>query len=244
MKARFTDATVWRYVITGISKVIKEGVFRAEEDALKLRAIDPSHVIMVDLNFPSSAFSEYEASGERIPVNLEELAKVLRRARSNDVLELRLEGSLLNVWLLRGMKRRFGIPLIELEEEELGEPRLELKASAKMAADHFREALRDVEMMGDNLILYTDGMRLVIANESEMGRAEVELTREAGLLMSLESEGEQTSTYSLEYMESILPAAQKADFVTIQFANDMPCKITFELPQGGWLSAYVAPRSI
>lgn len=244
MKARFSDATVWRYVITGISKVIKEGVFKADEDGLKLRAIDPSHVIMIDLNFPSSAFTEYEASGEKIPINLEELGKVLRRARSNDILYLQLEDNMLHVVFERGMVRRFGLPLIELEEEELGEPRLDLKASAKMVADHFREAIRDIEMLGDNLTFYTDGIRLVISNESEMGKAEIEMTREAGLLLSLESEGEQRSSYSLDYISGILPAAQKADFVTIQFAKDIPCKITFELPQGGWLSAYVAPRTL
>jgi len=244
LRARFADATVWRYVITGISKVIKEGVFKADEDGLRLRAMDPSHVIMVDLNFPSSSFSEYEASGERIPLNLEELGKVLRRARSNDVLELYLEEDLLNIVFERGLVRRFGLPLIELEEGELGEPRVEFKAMAKMGAGHFREAIRDIEMVGDNLTMSTDGMALTLSNESDTGRAEVVLTRESGLLLSLESEGEQTSNYSLDYIAEILPAAQKADFVTIQFSTDMPCKITFELPQGGWLSAYVAPRTL
>ncbi|MDQ7081635.1 MAG: hypothetical protein Q9N34_00500 [Aquificota bacterium] len=45
-------------------KIIERGVFIADEEGLRLRAMDTSHVVMVDLFYPSSAFVEYNVSGE------------------------------------------------------------------------------------------------------------------------------------------------------------------------------------
>ncbi len=244
MKAVFFDATVWRYVITGVSKVIKEGVFKATDEGLRLKAMDPSHVIMIDLLFPPESFEEYEAEGESLGVNLEELGKILRRARSEDRLELRsVEGALEIVFSGR-FPRKFREPLLQIEEEELGEPKIPFKADARMVADQFREAIKDIEPLGDTVTFQSMEGKLLIMNESELGQAVVELDVESGSLISIETEGEQKSSYGLDYIENLLPATQKAEITRIQFSSEMPCKITFELPQGARLVAYVAPRTV
>lgn len=244
MKAVFFDATVWRYVITGVSKVIKEGVFKATDEGLRLKAMDPSHVIMIDLLFPPESFEEYEAEGESLGVNLEELGKILRRARSEDRLELRSMEGALEIVLSGRFPRKFREPLLQIEEEELGEPKIPFKADARMVADQFREAIKDIEPLGDTVTFQAMEGKLLIMNESELGQAVVELDVESGSLISIETEGEQKSSYGLDYIENLLPATQKAEMTRIQFSSEMPCKITFELPQGARLVAYIAPRTV
>ncbi len=244
MKAIFFDATVWRYVITGISKVIKEGVFKATDEGLRLKAMDPSHVIMIDLLFPPESFEEYEASGESLGVNLEELGKILRRARSEDKLELYSKDGSLEIVFSGRFKRLFREPLLQIEEEELGEPKIPFKADARMIADQFREAIKDIEPMGDTVTFHAVEGKLYIINESELGRAVVELDVESNTLISLELEEEQKSSYGIDYISNLLPVTQKAEVTRVQFSSEMPCKITFELPQGASLAAYIAPRTV
>uniref|UniRef100_A0A7J3ZK86 DNA polymerase sliding clamp n=1 Tax=Fervidicoccus fontis TaxID=683846 RepID=A0A7J3ZK86_9CREN len=245
MRAVFSDASIWGYVFTGIAKVIKEGVLRAEVEGLRLKAMDPGHVIMIDLMFPADSFTEYTTEGERLGVNLAEFSKILRRAKSGDRLELATEeGNALEIVLHGRFLRKFREPLLDVEAEEIGEPKIPFKVDARMVADQLREAIRDIEPLGDILGMYATSSKLVFFNESELGRAAVEFSVEEGSLLSLEvEEEEQKAFYSLDYIASILPVAQKAEVVRVQFASEMPCKMTFELPQGAWLALYVAPRT-
>ncbi len=245
MKAVFFDATVWRYTITGISKIIKEGVFRASSDGLRLKAMDPSHVIMIDLYFPAESFEEYESQEEEhLGVNLEEFSKILRRAGSEDKLELSSRKDKMEIIFKGRFKRKFIEPLLELEYQDLPDPKIDFKADARMIADQLREAIRDIELMGDSVSFETRDNKLIIYNESEIGKAVVEMDVESGSLLSLENDGEQKATYGLDYINNLLPAVQKAEIARIQFSTDMPCKITFELPQGARLVAYIAPRTV
>ncbi len=245
MRAVFFDATVWRYTILGVSKVIREGVFKATEDGLRLRAMDPSHVIMVDLHFPADSFEEYELEGEeRLGVNLEELGKILRRARKDDKLELKSEKNRIDIVFSGKLRRVFTDPLIDLEYQELPEPKIQFKADARMIADQLREAVRDVEIMGDSIYFETNGDdKLMVYTQGELGKAMVELDVESGALLSLESDGPQKAGYGLDYIENLLPAVQKAEIIRLEYSTDMPCKLTFELPQGARLVAYIAPRT-
>jgi proliferating cell nuclear antigen len=59
---KFSNAGIWRYIVASISKIIEEGVFKADSTGLKLRALDSTNTALVDLFIPKEAFLEYEAS--------------------------------------------------------------------------------------------------------------------------------------------------------------------------------------
>lgn len=239
----FPAAHVWRYVVGGLKGMIKEGVFVFADDGIRLKALDPSHVVMVDVFFPRGSAMEFDVEGEvRIPLNMEELARVLRRAGKKDYLKLEKEGDRLKVTLEGRFSRSFHEPVISLEYSEIGEIKVPFKVDVRLASRVFEEAVSDLEPVGDIIGFEADGERLVIFNESETVKAYIELTPEFGVLSSVVEEP-QRAVYSYEYVSSFIPVAKVADVVRVQFSNDMPLKLTFELPQGAWLALYVAPRA-
>jgi proliferating cell nuclear antigen len=239
----FMDARVWRYVVTAVSKTISEAVFKASEEGFSLRAMDPSRITMVDLFFPSTAFDEYSVEGvEELGVNMEDLARILRRAGKEDQLELESAGDRLAIVFRGKSTRKFVIPLLSLEAEELPEPRIELKAKARMLSTIFREIIKDLEPIGDMVTFELGPEKLVARSVSDLGEAEVELTLESGNLIEAEAEGVERASYSLDYFSDIVTAAQAADLVTLHLGTDMPCRIEYSLPQGARLDFYVAPR--
>ncbi len=112
MKITFFDARVWRYLISAISKVIEEGVFIVvPENGFRFRAMDPSHVILLDMNFPRESFEEFDVDKEyQLGVNLEDLAKVLRRARKEDKLEIRADENTISISFIGKGYREFTSP--------------------------------------------------------------------------------------------------------------------------------------
>jgi len=119
---RFSDARTWRYMMASIEKILDDGVFVANEEGLMLRALDPSRVVMVDLFYPSDSFSIYEVEGDEFSfgVSFNVFSRVLRRAKKDDQLELRVDESFIDVKFVGRGSRRFRIPQISLSYERPG----------------------------------------------------------------------------------------------------------------------------
>ena len=249
LELRFRDARVWRYAISSIEKIIDEGVFIATQDGLQLRALDTSHVAMVDFNFPREAFDTYEIDSDEVAfgVSFKEFLRVLRRALKDDELILRVEGNFIMVSfesLQRG-RRNFKFPQIQLTMERLGEPKIEFTVRAKMLGTTFRDAIKDLEVVGETLKIQASESeeKLLLTSMGDVESAEVELSLENQSLLSLEVlEPEVATSYSLEYFSEMLSAAQVADSVTVQYANYAPARVDIDYGAGGRLTFYVSPR--
>ncbi|HIQ23900.1 MAG TPA: proliferating cell nuclear antigen (pcna) [Pyrodictium delaneyi] len=244
MKMVFFDARVWRYLISAISKVIEEGVFIVDPDeGLTFRAMDPSHVIMLDMKFPRDSFEEFDVEQRvELGVNLEDVAKVLRRAGKEDRLEISADENSISFTFIGKGYRRFTLPLLDITTEQLPEPQLEFKARVKVMSDVYRDTIKDVELIGDVIRFVAGSEEFKVLSTSELGEAEIIYTRESGSLIELEVEDTQQASYTLEYFSDLSGASRVADMITIQFSTDMPALVEHELPQGARFSFLIAPR--
>jgi len=244
VKLVFFDARVWRYLVSAISKIVDEGVFIVSpEEGLRFRAMDPSHVILLDMRFLPDSFETFEVDGERsIGVNFEDLAKVLRRARKEDRLELEADETSFTIALVGRGVRRFTLPVLDIAAEDIPEPQLEYKAHVKVMSDIYRDTIKDVELVGDVIRFYASSDEFRVTSSSEFGEAEIIYTRESGSLLELEAEDTQQASYTLEYFSDLSGASRVADTVTIKFSTDMPVQVDHELPQGAYFGFLVAPR--
>ncbi|RUM47707.1 MAG: DNA polymerase sliding clamp, partial [Hyperthermus sp.] len=48
--------------------------------------------------------------------------------------------------------------------------------------------------------------------------------------------------YSIEYLKHILSLTKVADTITIEYSNDMPLRLRFQLPAGGTIEYLLAPK--
>jgi len=243
-RAVFPDAREWRYIIESLATIIDEASFVGGEDGLRLRALDPGRIAMVELNLPASVFEEYEAEGEvRIGVNFDDLNKVIKRARAGDRLELRVEGQRLVVVLLGRVERRFALPLLDIAGQELPEPRLSLTASAQMLSDTFRDALKDAALFSESVRLKAEEDKLVMQARSDKGEWEAIFTRENGSLIDISIEEPAEASYGLDFLDKIVSKAYRiSEIITLRFATNMPLHLRFDIAGGGTLSYLLAPR--
>ena len=245
LRVDFEDARVWRYMVASIEKVIDEAVFLFTEEGLRLRALDTSHVVMVDLYYPSSSFSLYEVQGEvALGVSFDVLSKILKRATKRDALSIRFDGSMVEVAFTGRGERKFRFPQIELTLEKLPEPKIEFTVKFKMLSNIFREAIKDLGTIGESLTVraFEGEDRVIMSGKGDIGEAEVDLSLESQSLLDIDIESPDSSSYSLEYFDMMLQAAQAADVVGFSYSADAPARVDLEYQAGGRLTFYVSPR--
>ncbi len=247
MRLVFADARAWRYAINAISKIIEEAAFTINEKGLFLKAIDASRVVLVDYNIPSTSFDEFSVEKEEVVgVNLEDLAKILRRATKDDQLELEtLEGGRLAIGFIGKWSRKFIIPSIETMAEQLPELKIPFTARVRMLSTVLRDLVKDLEPIGDSIefTVKPDTKTFIARSSGDLAEAEIELSEETGALIEFSAGEEAKAIYSTDYLSDIVGAAQAANEVIFEFGNAIPCKIEFILPQEGRLVFYVAPRT-
>lgn len=245
-KVKLTDARLWRNLMTAISTLIDEATFSANADGIALRAMDPSHVAMVDFAWSKVAFEEYVCDQPmKICVNVSEMLKLLRGAGSDEVLELLLDEQTgrLNLRLQGKYVRTFSMATLEATGEEAPTPKISFNAKARITTDCLKQAMDDAATVGDHVRLEASPEKFVLRATGDLGSATIELEKDSEALLSLEVKEESKATFSLNYLAEIIKAASIAsDVATVEFSSNMPIKIDFELTQQGKLSYFLAPR--
>ncbi len=233
-------------MIASIEKILDESVFLATQEGLSLRALDTSHVVMVDLFYPVDAFSEYEVEGDEalFGVSFGMLSKVLRRARKDDALELKVDESSIEVSLIGRGIRRFRIPQISLTVERLPEPKISYTVEARLMSTTFREAVKDLEPIADTVTLQAmdDGDTFIMRGQGDIASGEAEFSLSRGSLLDYRVESPDKASYTLEYFTYMNQAAQAAEIVAVRYSADAPVRIDVEYQDGGRLTFYVSPR--
>lgn len=247
MRMKFSNAGIWRYIVASISKIIEEGVFKADSTGLKLRALDSTNTALVDLFIPKEAFLEYEVGAEeRFGVNFEDFAKIMRLASKGDELLLEtLEGGRLGVSFHGHGNRTFILPNIEVSGvEEASEISLEFPVVARIQPAIFEDVLEELEVVGD-VVSFESGAgssKLVLSSASDIAEARVELSLEDGSLLEYTVNSDSKASYSIEYLAEIARVSPVAEGLTLSYGSNIPLKLVFDISQGGRLTFYVSPR--
>lgn len=122
MKARMKHASIWKTCVGAISGMIDEAAFKVSPEGMKMRAMDPSHICLVDFELRKEAFNEFLVNEPvTLGINLLGMDKILSRARTDDefVLELDAEKNRLVLTFKSASTRSFSMPLIDVGESEL-----------------------------------------------------------------------------------------------------------------------------
>ena len=245
-KVKMADAKFIKDVITAISTLIDEATFDITPDAIKLRAMDPSRVAMVDFELPKTVFDEYTASETmKLCINISGLLKLLKRAGKDESVELSLDektGRLQTI--IRGKyTRTFSMPTLEAVEEEVPTPKVAFAIKAKTTTEGLREAIEDAVLVSDHVRIEADNEKLVMNATGDLMGATIEMKKGSDALLDLEAKENSKATFSLSYLSEIVKAAMAtSDIVTLEFSSDMPIKLDFKQRREGKLSFFLAPR--
>jgi len=245
LQAVSQSAEEWKSVSQAISTLIEEASFEATPEGLNLRAMDPSHIALVDLKWPAASFEKFACDqNHTLTVRVEDLLKVMRRADGKDKVELRLgEENMLDFRLFDGYEREFQVHLVETTYSQTPLPKVNFNVQCKLTTRILRKVLSDIQTISDHITLKAEEGKLVFLGKSEVGKASVTLKKDNPDILQLDVKEGGESTYSIEYLSNFAKSVSNAETVNIGFSAKMPIKMEFPLSeQGATIQFYLAPR--
>lgn len=243
-EATLSQAAVWKRCVDAISTLIEEGIFSVGQSKVSFNSMDPARISMVDFELNSEAFETYNLDAPKnIGLNLEDMNKMLRRARPGDRLRMTLDEQTNRfVMTFEGISvTTFSIPLLDLGETSSHNPEIPFTATVRMEAGVLSEALKDVGIVGDHVTLRATPDFLRLEGESDVESVNVRLNKQSEGVAHMEVKEECRSIYIISYIQNMLKAAETTDIVEYEFGQDLPLRLTVPL-EGGKISFLLAPR--
>jgi proliferating cell nuclear antigen len=244
--ARSQTPAEWRAVTASILTLVEEATFDVNSEGITFRAMDPSHVALVDLFWPSGGFEKFECSkADKFSVRVEDFAKLIRRADSRDSVEISRQGSD-SLVLKLGTKREFELHLIESSQASTPLPKLNYNSKFTIIEPAFDRVLNDISVVSSHITIETKKEMITFSGKGDAGKATVSLDRAGQDVPDLEVKEESKATYSIEYLLKITKAAGSAsDIINFEYSSKMPLRMEFRLgdtAKGGRIHFYLAPR--
>jgi proliferating cell nuclear antigen len=244
-KLKVSDAKLLRDMATAISILVDEATFKIDAEGLKLRAMDPSRVAMIDFEWPKTLFQEYVSTEPtKICLNISELLKLLKRAGKEEAVELSLDdktGKLL-VAITGKYKRNFTMPTLSFRRRSPN-AKISFNVKAKTTTQGLSQAIEDAQLVSDHVKIEAEPDKMTLSASGDLMGATIVLQKGNDALLDLEVKENAKATFSLSYLSEIIKAASAtSDIATLEFSSDMPVRIDFQQTKEGKLTFFLAPR--
>jgi len=248
-RAVYPSASKFKYIAQTLAKIVDEIPFYAEPDVLEARVLSPDKTTMTILKIPSIAFEEYLCDKEEFfVVSADEFNRIARRGSRNDVviLELDREKRVLKFMLKdkkTGVERTFYLSLKERVEEKIPEINIQLGVSIRMLSDDYKNIIRDLKLIGEEAIFIYSENKFEVRGTTQQKEYHGVFEQDNPLILLTSTVDKAVARYGVKLLEATLKAATASKNMLLEFDTDKPLKVEFELPGGGTLTYWIAPRT-
>jgi len=226
-KARIKAESLKEFVGT-VGSLVDEAKVNVNEDGIQIKAVDPSHVAMIEANLVKSAFDSFEAKAMEMGVDVDKFKNVLTVAGKDDMVDLEKDEELNRLVVNIGNLTR-AMPLLDtagMPDPKV--PSLDLPATVNVIVNEISQGLKASKTVSDHIALSTnkDTFRLVCEGDNQNS---VDLSLGKEQLEKLDSSEETTSLFSLEYFALMVNSLPADRILHINLGTDLPVKIDADL---------------
>ena len=230
-------------IISAISTLVEEATFVANAEGITFRGMDPSHVALIDISWPNSAFEKYECDSDiKFGVRIDEFSKLIKRAEKKDSIEISIsEDNMLLVTI--GKNKKYKMRLIESSATDTPLPKIPYDAKIELSTTAFDKILGDVQVVSDYLTIKAAESSAEFSGKGDSGEVVINLEKDNEEIQDLTVKEDSDGTYSLEYLNPVVRAVgTTAGTITCEFSSAKPLRIEFKVANIGRIHFYLAPR--
>ncbi|MEJ2259402.1 MAG: proliferating cell nuclear antigen (pcna) [Nitrosopumilaceae archaeon] len=166
-------------IISAISTLVEEATFVATSEGITFRGMDPSHVALIDISWPNSAFEKYECDSDiKFGVRIDEFSKLIKRADKKDSIEINIsEQNMLLVTV--GKNKKYKMRLIESSATDTPLPKIPYNSKITLSSSMFDKILGDVQVVSDYLTIHTADSKADFSGKGDSGEVVIDLENES-----------------------------------------------------------------
>ncbi len=218
----------WKEAVDALETFLSEGVFHFTESGVWLQALDPSRVVFISMEAPTSVFSTYALHHPevRVPLSITDYQKVLSRLSPGDTLTMSFSST--NLYIVMegsGVKKEFVLPAIDVKESITPINMPDSVSRVTIPASHLRDALRNASIVSSHVVFHAE--RETFSIEAREGSNVSRTIFSSSHDVSISSDAPSTATYTIAYLQNILKGAEGE--VALEFANDSTLKVFYTI---------------
>jgi proliferating cell nuclear antigen len=245
MKAKCNNNHL-RAVVEAIKPIVDEAVFTATNEGITFRAMDASHVSLLDISWKRDGFIEYECNEGEITfgVRIDELLKLLKRIDKEQQVEISIADGEIQLTASEGKRtRNYKLRLLDASKSETPVPKLSFNTRITMLYNALVDALKDIDVITNVVEIHTNEAMIRFYGKGDAGDAEVVYWQDENTSIEMFNEAKESETaYGLEYLLRMLNAVD-ADNIILEYSSRMPLRLQFLLPFRCDMQYYLAPRA-
>ena len=233
----------WKAIISAVSTLVEEATFEATVEGVSFRGMDPSHVALIDISWPNSAFEKYICDGDiKFGVRIDEFSQLIKRADKKDSIEINISDDNM-LYVSIGKNKKYKMRLIESSASDTPLPKISYDSKITLSSSRLDKILGDIDVVSDYLSIKTTPKNVVFFGKGDAGEATISLEKGTDELQEISVSQESSGTYSLEYLDPIVKAVgSTADSIICEFSTEKPLRIEFKVTNIGRIHFYLAPR--
>lgn len=238
------DAERLGSALSVVGALVDECRIELAVDGLRVRAVDPANVAAVSVDVPAAAFSEYDAGGETVGIDIERFTEVVGLADAGTTVRLALDAERRRLHLLVG-ELSYTLGLIDPEaiREPLdpAEMTYDCPASLALPGSDVGRIVDAADMVADHLTLGVDADAEEFYAEASGDTDDVALSFPAEELRAFDP-ADAESLFSLDYLRELSRPIPAETAVTVELGADQPVVLSFDVGESGEATYLLSPR--
>ena len=168
--AKTNSSDEWKAIISAISTLVEEATFEATVEGVSFRGMDPSHVALIDISWPNSAFEKYSCDGDiKFGVRIDEFSKLIKRAEKKDGIEINIsDDNMLHVSV--GKNKKYKMRLIESSASDTPLPKIDYDSKITLSSSRLDKILGDIDVVSDYLSIKTTQKNVEFSGKGMLGK--------------------------------------------------------------------------
>jgi len=224
-----------------VETIVDEVKLNLSEEGISLKAVDPAHVAMVDLELNKDAFESYEANETELGINLSKIDQFLKLAGSGDIVSLEhIEDENRLVMEVDNITQK--MPLLDTAGmTDPNVPQLDLPINLTLKGKHLLKGIKASQNISDHISITAspDGFEIISEEDEDM----VRLALSEDELEELEAKEKVKSLFALDYFSNMIKCVGSDTPINMELGADYPVKMRFEFADGyGKVMYLLAPR--
>ena len=219
-------------------------MFICSNEGITFRGMDPSHVALLEVYFPKSSFLAFECQPSFFGINVTNFRNVMTTAGDGDLVELTINGKdTMKIKVDGSLNMEFNLKLIERSEVNIPMPRIEVKSKFSLSPNMFAKILGNIEKISEHVIINSHENGMEFSGKGDIGDAQISLEKGNPDLTLHDFTEESISSYDIGLMAKVIRSIGKTcNTVNLEYGNQTPVKMLFEMPSMSKAEYYLAPR--
>jgi len=228
-------------VFSILTPIVGEIKLVASEEGWNIKAVDPAHVAMVDLNLKKEAFEEYNIEPMELGLNVEKMLEHLKGAKGDDIVHMKLDSD--NRLVVSMSNLTLKSPLVDSSGfSDPKVPNLALPVTLKLNSGELQKALKVSASISDYITFDCSEDKLVMTSSEDLSSMTLELFKDKEYEQK-NFEKPAKSSFSLDYFSQLMKGVGTNRDIEINLGVSYPLKMDFDFAEDMGHARYLlAPR--